>query len=130
MKHVVIADDSATARMLIRRCLEIAGLADAEFVEVANGQEALVVMKQSRPDLLVTDLTMPDMDGVTLLRSMAASPRLNGIPTMVVSSQTNPQVDQELKQLGVKAVLPKPVNPAVVAEAFGQLEIMGDEDAE
>lgn len=130
MKHVVIADDSATARMFIRRCLEIAGLADAEFVEVANGQEALVVMKQSRPDLLVTDLTMPDMDGVTLLRSMAASPRLNGIPTMVVSSQTNPQVDQELKQLGVKAVLPKPVNPAVVAEAFGQLEIMGDEDAE
>lgn len=125
MKRVVIADDSATARIFIQRCLEIAGLSDAEFVQAANGREALELLRTGRPDLLVTDLTMPDMDGTELLTRICASPTLNGLPVMVVSSQTNPKVVEELKSLGAGAILSKPVNPGMVADALE--DILGDE---
>jgi len=70
MKRVVIADDSQTARMFIRRCLEIVGLAETEFVEADNGREALARIKEAPTDLLVTDLNMPLMDGEMLLMNL------------------------------------------------------------
>jgi two-component system chemotaxis response regulator CheY len=121
MTRVIIADDSLTARTFIQRCLEIAGLVGAEFVPVVDGREALASMQETRPDLLVTDLTMPDLGGVELLTRMAASPALRGVPTLVISSQANPQLERELAELGAGAVLRKPVSPAAVAAAVEPL---------
>lgn len=118
MKRVVIADDSALARMFLRRCLEITGLSDAEFVEAANGEEALERMREAATDLLVTDLTMPGVDGLELMRRIAASPRLSGTPVLVVTSAGNEMQRQELKKLGVSAILSKPISPPVVADAL------------
>lgn len=121
MKRIVLADDSKTALMFIRRCLEIIGLQDATFVEVANGKEALVKLKEAPTDLLVTDLNMPEMDGTTLLRWVKANPRLNEIPVLVVSSASNPAKAAELLELGAFAVLDKPINPGVLLQALGPL---------
>lgn len=121
MKRVVIADDSALARMFLRRCLEITGLADAEFVEAANGHEALERMKEAPTDLLVTDLTMPEVDGLELMRRIAASPRLHGTPVLVVTSAGNEQQRQELLHLGVAGILSKPISPPVVADALSSI---------
>ena len=62
MKRIVIADDSATARMFIRRCLEIVGCGENAFIEVENGKEALDCMKKEPADIVVADLNMPVMD--------------------------------------------------------------------
>lgn len=118
MKHVVIADDSALARMFIRRCLEIAGLSDANFVEAVNGEDALSKMKDINADLLVTDLTMPEMDGVELMRRISSSPRLSGTPVLVVTSAGNEHQREELLSLGVSRILSKPISPPIVAEAL------------
>ncbi len=120
-KRVVIADDSALARMFLRRCLEITGLNDAEFVEAADGAEALEKLKEVPTDLLVTDLTMPDVDGLELMRAIAASPRLNGTPVLVVTSAGNEAQREELMSLGVIAILSKPINPPVVADALEKI---------
>ncbi len=117
-KRVVIADDSALARMFLRRCLEISGLNDAEFVEASDGAEALEKLKEVPTDLLVTDLTMPDVDGLELMRRISASPRLNGTPVLVVTSAGNEAQREELMNLGVVAILSKPINPPVVADAL------------
>lgn len=117
-KRVVIADDSALARMFLRRCLEISGLNDAEFVEASDGAEALEKLKEVPTDLLVTDLTMPDVDGLELMRRISASPRLNGTPVLVVTSAGNEAQREELMELGVVAILSKPINPPVVADAL------------
>ncbi len=117
-KRVVIADDSALARMFLRRCLEISGLNDAEFVEASDGAEALEKLKEVPTDLLVTDLTMPDVDGLELMRRISASPRLNGTPVLVVTSAGNESQREELMNLGVVAILSKPINPPVVADAL------------
>lgn len=112
MKRIAIVDDSETARMFIRRCLEIIGLAEATFVEAEHGKDALEKIKDGQVDLLLTDLTMPVMDGETLLKWVKASPKLCDIPVVVISSAGNPAKEAELLKLGAVGVLAKPVSPA------------------
>jgi two-component system, chemotaxis family, chemotaxis protein CheY len=116
LKRIVIADDSATARMFIKRCLEIIGFGDADLVEAVNGKEALAKTKEAPTDLVITDLNMPVMSGETLLKWIAANPKLNQIPVLVVSSAGNPAKEAELLALGAIAILSKPLSPPSLLE--------------
>lgn len=127
VKKVIIADDSATARMIIKRCLEIAGFFDVEVIEANDGQEALNLAKENQADLLITDLNMPNMDGRTLLKHVKASPRLNPMPVLVISSACNEALENELVELGALAVVNKPITPTSVSEA---LQNINDENIE
>ena len=122
MKRIVIADDSYTARMFIRRCLEIVGFRDAQFAEATNGKEALALLKEAPADLLVTDLNMPVMDGETLLKWVKANPRLNELPVLVITSAGNPAKEAELLKNGAFAILNKPVNPPALSEVLQHLQ--------
>ena len=121
IKNVVIADDSALARMFIRRCLEIAGLGDANFIEASDGSEAISCMKKIKADLLVTDLTMPNMNGIELMRRISMSPRLSGTPVLVVTSAGNEEQRRELFELGVTRILSKPISPPILIDALQQV---------
>jgi two-component system chemotaxis response regulator CheY len=121
VKRIVIADDSATARMVIRRCLEIIGLGDAGMVEVPNGREALARLKEAPTDLLVTDLNMPIMDGETLLKWVKGSPKLTDVPVVVITSAGNPAKEALLSDLGAFAVLDKPISPATLLKKLEPL---------
>ena len=116
IENVIIADDSSTARMIIKRCLEIGGCTASHFYEAANGEEALEIAREKPIDLLVTDLNMPTMDGRTLLKYVKASPKLTTLPVLVISSASNEAVKEELLKLGAHAVVNKPVSPAIIAE--------------
>ena len=121
MKNIVIADDSALARMFIRRCLEIAGLGDANFFEASDGNEAIQKMKEVAADLLVTDLTMPNMNGIELMRRITASPRLSRTPVLVVTSAANEEQRKELLELGATRILSKPISPPMLVEAINAI---------
>ena len=121
IETVLIADDSATARMIIRRCLEIAGCSAARFTEARDGQEALELARNSSFDLLVTDINMPNMDGNSLLKHVKASPKLHSMPVLVISSASNQARDAELLSNGAFAVVNKPVSPAAVANALKKI---------
>lgn len=121
MKRIMIVDDSGTARMFVRRCFEIVGHRDAGYVEAANGEEALAKLKDAPADLLVTDLTMPVMDGRELLTRVKASPRLTDMPVMIVTSAANEAAENELLKQGAQAILHKPVNPATLSTALEPL---------
>jgi len=120
MTRIVIADDSATARMFIRRCLEIIGLGDAEFVEAENGKAALAATKMAKTDLLLSDLNMPVMDGETLLKWVRSSPGLIDLPVVIITSAGNSAKERELMKLGALKVLNKPVTPPMLMEALTQ----------
>lgn len=121
MKRIVIADDSQTARMFIRRCLEIIGLRDALFIEAENGRDALQKAKEAPTDLLVSDLNMPVMDGATLIKWVKTSPKLSGLPVLIITSAGNPAKEKELLELGAFAVLNKPVAPAPLLKVLAPL---------
>ncbi len=118
MKKIIIADDSSTARMFIRRCLQIIGLGDSDFTEAEDGKIALDAAKADPPDLLITDLNMPNMDGEELLKRVKSSPKLNILPVLVITSAGNPAREKVLLEMGAIGVLHKPVSPAVMVEAL------------
>lgn len=120
-RNILIADDSGTARMIIRKCFEIAGLNDSNFIEAQNGHEVLVMLESLRIDLLVTDLNMPVLDGKALLEKLKSTPGLEGIPVIVITSGNNPSRERELKKLGADLVLGKPISPAAIARAWSGL---------
>lgn len=121
MKQILIADDSRTARMVARRCLEIAGLRGSVFLEAPDGSAAFSSAKRSRPDLIVADLNMPLVAGDELLRSLKGDPDLKGIPVVIVTSAASEARSQELRDLGAACVLPKPVSPASLKQALDAL---------
>lgn len=121
MKQIVIADDSALARMFIRRCMEIAGLGDANFIEASDGSEALEKLREIKADMLVTDLTMPNMNGIELVKRISASPRLSGLPILIVTSAGNEEQRKELYELGATRILSKPISPPMLVEAIQEI---------
>ncbi len=123
---ILIADDSGTARMFIRQCLEISIEEDVEFLEAENGKVALDLLKAEGADLLVTDLNMPVLDGRELIRRVTTSPKLIGLPIMVITSSGNQARKDELLQMGACAVLRKPVNPMTVAEGLDAVKALED----
>ncbi|NOQ51567.1 MAG: response regulator [Desulfuromonadaceae bacterium] len=118
MKRIIIADDSATARMFIKRCLQIIGLGDAEIIYAENGKEALAAAKEQCPDILLTDLNMPVMDGETLLKWVKASPKLCELPVIIITSAGNPAKEAQLLELGARQVINKPVSPPIMMNAL------------
>jgi two-component system chemotaxis response regulator CheY len=108
----LLVDDSGTARMIIKQCIEIAGFRDRAFIEARNGEEAWQILQHMRVDMIITDLYMPGMDGRMLLERIKATPGLSSIPVIVATSASNPEQEAELLGLGASAVLAKPVSPA------------------
>lgn len=123
MKHIMIVDDSATSRMFVKRCIEVAfsGQNETEFSEAGNGKEALAKLKASSADLVVLDLNMPVMDGATFLRWVRSSPKTNHIPVIVVTSVDNPANREELVNLGATKVLSKPVAPSKLMPVLNEI---------
>jgi len=111
---LVVEDDSAT-RLLVRSILELAG---HEVIEAPHGSAALdLISPQRLPDVVVTDLTMPILDGKELIAQLRSGPVTATIPIVVVSG--NLAEARTLKATGlVEAVVPKPFDAANLAQCI------------
>lgn len=122
---VLIVDDSSTSRMIIQRCIEMAGIEVRSYRFAENGLDALNLLKEGKPEspvsIVVTDINMPKMDGATFIRLVKSDPAMAPIPAIVVSSVASSEGDAELLGLGAAAVVKKPVSPAKMLQAFGGL---------
>ena len=76
IKSVLIIDDSPTAQMVLKRCLEISVPQIEEFLVAPNGEEALSKLNTRKIDLIITDINMPIMDGREFLTKIKKSPQL------------------------------------------------------
>jgi two-component system, chemotaxis family, chemotaxis protein CheY len=121
MRKILIVDDSSTARMFIRRCLEMAGCRGADFHEAENGRQALDFLRDMPVDFILADLNMPVLDGKKMLRRIKSSPKTFDIPVVVISSASNPATDVEMTALGAYAVLCKPISPSLLMSSIGAL---------
>jgi threonine synthase len=83
--RVVIVDDTLEARRLIRRILQSQG--DFEIFEATNGREALELIGQQRPDLVILDLMMPEIDGFAVLDVLRSKPETANIPVIVATAK-------------------------------------------
>lgn len=106
-KTIMIVDDSATMLMSVKSNLQIAGFK----VETANdGVQALAKLKSgTKPDLIITDINMPNMTGIELIQHARAIPTLRFIPILVLTTESQQAKRDEAKRLGATGWLVKPV---------------------
>jgi len=83
--RIAIADDSVDARRLIRRILQSQG--DFTIFEAGDGQEALTLIQEEKPDLIILDLMMPKMDGFAVIDNLKRNPETANIPVIVASAK-------------------------------------------
>lgn len=116
--NILIVDDSETSRMIIKKCLMMTGHEGAHFSEAEDGIMALTILSENTIDLVVTDLNMPRMDGVTLVKKLRKSEKMASLPVLVISSLGNDVLEAELVSLGVKGIIRKPLTPNKISEIF------------
>ncbi|MBP7691112.1 MAG: response regulator [Anaerolineales bacterium] len=103
--HILIADDDASVRRLIELVLRKDGY---RLTMAANGWQALELLQTETPDLLISDLNMPDLDGFQLLTALKATPGLARLPVIVVTAAGQPGQEAEALRLGAAACVLKP----------------------
>ncbi|MBW8778906.1 MAG: response regulator, partial [Burkholderiales bacterium] len=106
-RRVLIVDDVPQNRAVLVDSLNVLGF---DLAEAADGQQALESAQQSRPDMIVIDVTMPVMDGLEAMRRIRAMPTLAAIPVMASSGNDSQALRAECASAGADAFLPKPVD--------------------
>src|SRR6266568_1456224 len=104
MGHVLVVDDDNLFLQVVCRALQLDGI---QAVPARNGEEALNAIKRSRPDLILLDLVMPGMDGLSLLRSLRLEKETADVPVIIFSVNTTENVTEKARALGANAVLLK-----------------------
>jgi two-component system chemotaxis response regulator CheY len=119
--NILIVDDSATTRAMVKRIIGLCGLDAAGVLEACDGKEALEVLGARATDLVLADLHMPNMGGIEMTQRMMGDPRLRNVPVVIVSADPNANRIDQLKQQGVRGYLAKPFTPERFRDVLGQL---------
>jgi len=115
--NILIVDDSATLRTMVKRTLTLSGLSLGELYEAGSGIEALALLEKEWVDLVLADINMPGMDGYEMTRRMSQKDTTKNIPVIVVSTEASTARIEELKQFGVKGYVHKPFTPEKIKDA-------------
>ncbi len=111
---VLVVEDSKATRELIASTVE--GLGDIEVVRVTSGFEALKVLPRHRFSLILTDINMPDINGLELINFVKKNPHYKDVPLFVVTTEGRTQDRERTLQLGAAEYVIKPFEPAALAE--------------
>jgi two-component system chemotaxis response regulator CheY len=123
---ILIVEDSSTMRSLLGSSLEeIEG--PVKLVEVASGFEALRALPRQRFDLIVTDINMPDINGLELVSFVKSNPAYREIPLVIVSTEGSERDRDKGLQLGADAYVVKPFDPEALRDVARALLAGRDE---
>ncbi|MCP3178377.1 MAG: response regulator [Desulfuromonadales bacterium] len=120
-KKILIVDDSNTMRKIVTRSLRQAGIDVGEIVEAGDGAEALALLEGQKVDLILSDINMPNMDGIEFLRQKATRADIKDIPVVMITTEAGADILGEAKSLGAKGSIKKPFTPEQIEETLGGL---------
>ncbi|PLX91378.1 MAG: response regulator [Desulfuromonas sp.] len=120
-KRVLVIDDSSTMRKIVSRSLRQAGLDFDEILEAGDGQEALTLLESQSVDLILSDINMPNMDGIEFLRQKKEIAGIAGIPVVMITTEGGSDIIGEAKALGAAGNIKKPFTPDKIEEVIGGL---------
>lgn len=119
-KKILCVDDSASIRQLVGLTLTTAGYS---VIEAGDGQEALGKVQATDVNLIVTDLNMPTMDGLTMIRKLRQLPSCRGVPIIFLTTESSDDKKREAKEAGATGWITKPFRQeqllAVVKKLLG-----------
>ncbi len=119
--NILIVDDSATMRMVIRRVVELTEVRIGTVYEAGNGLEAIKILETCTVHAVFTDINMPVMNGHELLFEIAQREQWNNILRIVISTDGSRLRQAEVKELNVNLYIQKPFRPEVVRNALSRI---------
>jgi CheY-like chemotaxis protein len=120
-KRILLVDDEIRLRNVIQACLE--NLGGWTVLTAASGREALHKANTEKPDAILLDMMMPDMDGFTLLQQLQSNLDTQSIPVILLTAKVQASNHDRYSQLDVAGVIAKPFEPLKLAEQV--TEILG-----
>lgn len=118
--HLLVVDDSAMMRLMVKRTAALSGRPTKVF-EAGDGREALALLARERIDALFTDLNMPGMSGMELLRALADDPAHRDLVRVIISTDGSDARRAATRALGVTHYLGKPVRPEAMRDVLDAL---------
>lgn len=108
MASILAVDDSTSMRQMVSFTLKGAGY---DVVEAVDGQDALNIAKTKKVSLVITDVNMPNMDGISLIRALRGLPDYKFTPMLMLTTESGENKKQEGKAAGATGWIVKPFNP-------------------
>jgi two-component system cell cycle response regulator/two-component system cell cycle response regulator DivK len=118
MENVLIVDDNRPSRDLIRAILKPI---HCNIIEASNGQQALDLIQQERPDLVLLDVDMPGLDGLTVVRRIREDTSLAAMPVVAVTAFAMDADREKCMAAGFTAYVTKPVRAAALRQQVQEL---------
>ncbi len=118
MKRVLIVDDSISMRQMVGFTLREGGF---EVLEAEHGQDALDKLKGSSVDLVITDLNMPVMDGITLIQNLRKQPAMKTKPILMLTTEGLPEKKAQGKAAGATGWIIKPFDPEKLLQTVAKV---------
>lgn len=123
--RVLVIDDEPDVLMLCRVNLQLAG---HEVIEASNGKAGLELARGLAPDVVVLDVMLPNVDGLTLLSDLAASEATRDIPVIMLTAKTQLEDRRKAWRAGCTEYLTKPFSPIELVELVGRARGMSSEE--
>lgn len=118
MANILFVDDSHSMRTLVSSCLVDAG----HSVKVAvDGQDGLQVASSSQYELIITDINMPKMNGIELIKELRKLSQYKFTPILILTTESSADKKSEGKQAGATGWIVKPFNPEKLLQAIGKV---------
>jgi two-component system chemotaxis response regulator CheY len=117
-KTILVVDDSASLRQVVSIALKGAGY---DVIEACDGQDGLAKLKGQKINLVISDVNMPNMDGITFVKEMKKLPEFKFTPVIMLTTEGQESKKQEGQAAGAKAWVVKPFQPAQMLAAVGKL---------
>lgn len=118
MRTILVVEDSASSRELIREILEATGF---QVVEASGGREALQRIKETKPDLILLDIQMPDLDGFAVVRRLRQDPDFATLPVVALTAYALPDEREKILQAGCNAHIAKPIDATTLKTEIDRL---------
>ena len=120
-RTILLVEDEEHLRELVRLCLE--DLARWQVITASAGEDCLKILQTIPVEVILLDISMPGMDGITVYEHLQANPNTQAIPVILLTAKVLPSDRAKFAQMGVTGVISKPIQPlTLVAEIT---EIMG-----
>lgn len=113
-KTVLIVDDSRAMRAMLTSTIE--SLGDYKIIEACSGFDALRLLPRESADLILTDINMPDINGLELISYLRDNPNYKDIPVIIISTEGSQRDIDKGKLLGANEYVVKPFDPAMLQE--------------
>ncbi len=125
MRRILVVEDSVSTRSLVRAILEDPAFASevgpVEITEAQSGFDAMRLLPRAKYDLVITDINMPDVNGLELIHFIRKSEQYRKTPLLIISTQATERDVERGRQLGADAYVPKPFTPELLRATCAKL---------